>query len=139
MRERDIPAVLKIERTSFSTPWSEEAFHQEIRKPYALSKVAVLEDSIIGYICINIIFDDCHILNLAVHPDFRKRGIATALMKEILNESGEKRCRFFYLEVRASNTGAKTFYERLGFNIAGVRKNYYVSPDEDALLMVLRV
>lgn len=139
MRERDIPAILKIERTSFSTPWSEEAFHQEIRKPYALSKVAVLKDSIIGYICINIIFDDCHILNLAVHPDFRKRGIATALMKEILNELKEKGCRFFYLEVRASNTGAKAFYERFGFNIAGVRKNYYVSPDEDALLMALRV
>ena len=138
MRERDIPEILKIERTSFSTPWSGEAFYQEIRKPYALSDVAVSEDRIIGYICVNIVFDDCHILNLAIHPDFRRQGIATALMKEIMDKSRERGCRFFYLEVRASNIGAKTFYERFGFKIAGMRKNYYVSPVEDALLMALR-
>jgi len=124
---------------SFSFPWSEAAFYQEIHKYYALSKVAVLQDKIIGYICVNLIFDDGHILNLAVHPDFRRQGLATRLMEEILNASGEKGCRVFYLEVRGSNTEARTFYERLGFKIAGVRKNYYVSPVEDASLMVLRV
>jgi ribosomal-protein-alanine N-acetyltransferase len=124
---------------SFSSPWSETAFYQELRKYYALSKVAVLQDKIIGYICVNLIFDEGHILNLAVHPDFRRQGIATRLMEEILKASGGKNCGVFYLEVRGSNTEARMFYERLGFKIAGVRKNYYVSPVEDASLMVLRV
>jgi ribosomal-protein-alanine N-acetyltransferase len=139
MREQDIPEILKIERMSFSTPWSEAAFYQEIRKQYALSKVAVWHSGVVGYICANMIFDDCHVLNIAVHPDFRRRKIATELMENILNESKERGCRFFYLEVRASNTGAVTFYESFGFKIAGVRRRYYSSPEEDATLMVLRV
>jgi ribosomal-protein-alanine N-acetyltransferase len=139
LQEHDIPQILKVERMSFSSPWSEAAFYQELRKYYALSKVAVLQDKIIGYICVNLIFDEGHILNLAVHSDFRRQGIATRLMEEILKTSGGKSCSAFYLEVRGSNTEARTFYERLGFKIAGVRKNYYVSPVEDASLMVLRV
>jgi [ribosomal protein S18]-alanine N-acetyltransferase len=139
LRERDIPEILKIERMSFSSPWSELAFSQEICKPHAFSKVALLQEKIIGYLCVNLIFDEGHILNLAVHPDFRRQGIATKLLKEILNAAGGKGCEVFYLEVRGSNAEARMFYERLGFRIAGVRKNYYVSPVEDASLMVLRV
>jgi ribosomal-protein-alanine N-acetyltransferase len=139
MREHDIPEILEIERISFSTPWSEAAFYQELHKHYALSKVAVLQNKVTGYICVNIVFDDCHILNLAVHPDFRSRGIATALMKKILTESSEQDCRFFYLEVRVSHIGARTFYERFGFRAAKTRKEYYTSPVEDATIMVLRV
>lgn len=139
MREQDIPEILKIERMSFSTPWSEAAFYQEIRKQYALSKVAVWNSWVVGYMCVNMIFDDCHVLNIAVHPDFRRQKIATELMEDILNESKKRGCRFFYLEVRASNIGARTFYERFGFRVAGFRKKYYGSPEEDATLMVLRV
>jgi [ribosomal protein S18]-alanine N-acetyltransferase len=124
---------------SFSSPWSEAAFYQELQKYYAASKVVLLQDKIIGYICVNLIFEEGHILNLAVHPDFRRQGIATRLMEELLKSSEGKRCSVFFLEVRGSNTEARKFYERLGFKIAGVRKDYYVSPVEDASLMVLRV
>lgn len=124
---------------SFSSPWSEAAFYQELHKYYALSKVAILQDKIIGYLCVNLIFEEGHILNLAVHPDFRRQGIATRLMEELLKASKRENCSVFFLEVRGSNTEAKMFYERLGFKIAGVRKDYYVSPVEDASIMVLRV
>ncbi len=139
MREDDIPEILKIERASFSSPWSGAAFYQESIKHYALSKVAVSRDKIVGYVCVNIIFDDCHVLNLAVHPDFRRQRIATRLMEEILRESKERGCRFFYLEVRVSNAGARSFYERFGFEVSRIRKSYYSSPIEDAVIMVLRI
>jgi len=138
MRERDIPEILRIERLSFSSPWSAAAFAQEVRKQYALSRVAVSGERVVGYVCVNIIFDDCHILNLAVHPDFRRQAVGTVLMEEALNRSREKGCRFFYLEVRLTNSGARAFYERFGFKVAGMRKQYYSAPVEDAVLMVLR-
>jgi ribosomal-protein-alanine N-acetyltransferase len=138
MHERDIPEILQIERLSFSWPWSAAAFAQEVQKQYAFSRVAVSREKVVGYICVNIIFDDCHILNLAIHPDFRRQAVGTVLMEEALNKSREKGCRFFYLEVRLSNGGARVFYERFGFKVAGMRKQYYSAPIEDAVLMVLR-
>ncbi len=139
MQEHDIPEILKIERSSFTAPWSDAAFLHEVRKPYALSKIALLENIVTGYFCANQILDECHILNLAVHPDFRRQGIGSALMEEALNKLRGKGCEFFYLEVRVSNAGAKKFYERFGFKVVGARRKYYVSPVEDAALMMLRV
>jgi ribosomal-protein-alanine N-acetyltransferase len=133
----DVPRVLEIERMSFTSPWSEAAFLQEIHKHYALSQVAEFRHEVIGYMCANYLFDEGHILNLAVHHDFRRQGVATFLMKDALNILKEKGCRFCYLEVRVSNLAAKTFYERLGFRLVAFRKRYYVSPEEDAALMTL--
>lgn len=139
MQKQDIPQIMQIERFSFSTPWSEAAFFSEIHKLYSLSSAAVSGDTIVGYICVNHILNECHILNLAVHPDFRRRGIATELLVKVMNELRKGGCRFFYLEVRFSNMDARKFYERFGFRIVGIRKKYYVSPNEDAALMMLRI
>ena len=139
MQEDDIPAILEIEQISFSTPWSKESFLNEIYKKYAFSKVAVFEGNIIGYICTNYLLHESHILNLAVHPDFWRRGVATILMNESIRELKEKGCVFMYLEVRISNTGAQRFYERFGFKTETIRKKYYGNPDEDALLMMARL
>jgi len=139
MREDNIPAILEIEQVSFSTPWSKESFLNEIYKKYAFSKVAVFEENIVGYICTNYLLHESHILNLAVHPDFRRRGVATILMNEAIRELKEKGCVFIYLEVRISNTGAQIFYERFGFKVETIRKKYYGNPDEDALLMMARL
>lgn len=139
MRENDITSIVQIERASFSAPWSAEAFRQEIHKPYASSLIAIAQDRVIGYLCVNIILDECHILNLAVHADFRRQGIASALMRKILAESTEQGCGVFYLEVRSSNTAARKFYEHLGFRTAGVRRNYYNYPVEDAAVMALMI
>lgn len=135
----DIPEVLKIEHISFTTPWSETAFFKEIHNPYSITRAAVLEDNVIGYVCANYIIDEGHILNLAVHPDFRRCGIGTALMKKVLSELKERGCRLLYLEVRSSNFIARRFYESLGFRIIGTRKDYYTSPREDAVVMMLKL
>lgn len=133
----DVPRVLKIERMSFCTPWSEDAFLKEIYNPYSITKVAVLEGEVAGYICVNHLIDEGHILNLAVLPDLRRRGIATALVEKILEELRKKGCKSLYLEVRISNHDAIQFYECFGFRSVGFRKNYYTLPKEDAVLMVL--
>lgn len=139
MREDDIPAVSEIEQISFSTPWSKESFLNEIYNKYAFSKVAVFEVNVIGYICANYLHHESHILNLAVHPDFRRRGVATILMNEAKKEMKKKGCVFLYLKVGVSNTGAQKFYELFGFKVETIRKKYYDNPDEDALLMMGRL
>lgn len=139
MWEEDLQSVSRIERMSFSLPWSETSFFNEIHKPRALSKVAVLDDKVVGYMCAEHIADEGHILNLAVHQDYRKMGIATALVENILEELKINACRFLYLEVRDSNYIAKRLYQGFGFKIVGTRKNYYVAPIEDAVIMMLEI
>jgi ribosomal-protein-alanine N-acetyltransferase len=139
MQESDIPAIMEIERSSFTTPWSEISFLNEIYKKYGISKVAVFEGKLIGYICVNYVLHESHILNLAVDQDFRKRGVGTILMNEIVRELKKKECVFIFLEVRVSNNGAQAFYERFGFTAESRRKKYYAHPDEDALLMMGRI
>lgn len=132
----DIKNIIEIEKFSFTTPWSEVSFLNEIHNTNSISKVAVFENNVVGYICTRFIPNEAHILNLAVHHDFRRRGIATTLMNSVISELKEKVCRFLSLEVRVSNLIAIKFYERAGFKIVGFRRNYYVSPNEDAALMM---
>ncbi|HXX80970.1 MAG TPA: ribosomal protein S18-alanine N-acetyltransferase [Thermodesulfovibrionales bacterium] len=139
MTEEDIQSVLTIEKMSFSFPWTESSFFNEVRKPRSFAKVALLNDEIAGYLCAECVLDEAHILDLAVHPDYRRMGIATALVEQILEELKEKACRFLYLEVRASNYLAKRLYQGFGFRIVGTRKKYYVSPIEDAVIMMREV
>ncbi len=139
MQEDDIPAVSEIERISFSTPWSKQSFLNEIYKKNAFLKVAVFDENIIGYICANYQHHESHILNFAVHPDFRRLGVATILMNEARKELKKRGCVFMYLKVRISNTGAQKFYELFGFKFETVRKKYYDNPEEDALLMMGRL
>jgi len=139
MREEDIPSILEIERNSSNPPWSEEQFLNEIYNKYALSKVAVFDGEVIGYICANYLLHESHILTLAVDPDFRRRGVATKLMNEATRELKKRGCVFMYLKVRVSNAGAQKFYELFGFKAETVRKKYYGNPDENALLMMGRL
>jgi ribosomal-protein-alanine N-acetyltransferase len=139
MQESDIPAIMAIERASFSTPWSEISFLGEIYKKNGISRVALIEGKLIGYICVNYLLHEAHLLNLAVDQDFRRRGAGTILLNESLKELKQKGAVFVYLEVRISNTGARCFYERFGFTATSRRKKYYAHPDEDAVLMMGRI
>lgn len=134
----DLPEVVTIERASFTTPWSETSFFNEIKNPLSISRVARKGGSVIGYICAKRIMDEGHILTLAVSPEFRRLGIASALVEEIVKCLGQDDCRHIFLEVRASNKEAKRIYERFNFKLIGTRKNYYVSPVEDAVIMALK-
>jgi [ribosomal protein S18]-alanine N-acetyltransferase len=139
MQEDDISAIMEIERSSFTTPWLEISFLSEIYKKNGISKVALFEGKLIGYVCVNYVLHESHLLNLAVHQDFRKQGVGTILMNEILSELKKRGCVFVYLEVRVSNTAAQAFYERFGFRAESRRKKYYAHPNEDALLMLGRI
>lgn len=135
----DIPEIVSIERLSFSTPWSETSFRSEIYSRYSVTRVAELNGVIAGYICVRHVADECHLLDLAVHPDYRRRGIARALLDDVIQELRIEGCRFFYLEVRSSNYAARKLYEKFGFNMVGVRKGYYVNPSEDAVIMMMEL
>jgi ribosomal-protein-alanine N-acetyltransferase len=133
----DIPAIVRIERVSFSTPWSETSFYTEIYHRHALTWVVETDGSVTGYICIRRIVDECHLMNLAVHPLHRACGIAARLLEEMIAELTSAGDRSLYLEVRVSNRSARMLYERSGFRTVGIRKNYYAAPPEDAVIMML--
>jgi ribosomal-protein-alanine N-acetyltransferase len=139
MQEDDIPAILEIEKISFTAPWNKHDFLNEMYEKEVLSKVAVFEERIVGYICVNYRAHESHILNLAVHPDFRRQGVATIIMEEVSGELKKRGCVFTFLKVWVSDTGAQKFYELLGFKVEGTRKKYYDNPDEDALIMARRL
>jgi ribosomal-protein-alanine N-acetyltransferase len=134
-----LPEILRIELASFTMPWPEAQFYNEINKPRSLSKVAIIDNKIVGYICVEQIIDESHILNLAVHPEYRGLNIASTLINYMINYLRDNNCRFIFLEVRNSNEIAKKMYRKFEFKVLGTRKKYYISPVEDAVVMVLRL
>jgi len=140
MIEADIPAVLVIEGLSFSNPWSDATFRGEVQNKGISFPVVIVHEpdqKVVGYIIYWQIRDEVQITNLAVHPDFRGRGIGETVLAVILKEVGGKGATFVTLEVRSSNTPAVSLYRKLGFKILGTRKGYYGNPVEDAYVMGL--
>jgi ribosomal-protein-alanine N-acetyltransferase len=131
----DLPSVITIERRSFPTPWSLAMFVLELSKPSGICLAAEDETGLVGYlVCAR--FDDVwHLMNVAVHPDHRRRGVATELIERLFEEAGEG--ARFTLEVRVSNGPAIAMYQRFGFRSGGRRRSYYHDNGEDALIMWL--
>ncbi len=138
LKADDLPAVIEIERASFSTPWSETSFFNEMKNPRSFLKVAKKGEKVVGYACAGWIIDEGHVLDVAVHPHYRRLGIASTLVSSVIERLREEGCRFVFLEVRDSNEPAKKMYAKFGFELLGTRKNYYASPVEDAVIMVLK-
>ncbi len=130
----DLPNVIAIERQAFPTPWSLAMFVLEISKQTGLCLAAEREQRLVGYtICAR--YDiDWHIMNVAVDPGLRRRGIASALLGELYRRADDEQARFT-LEVRRSNEAAIALYTRDGFRVAGLRRRYYQDNGEDALIM----
>jgi ribosomal-protein-alanine N-acetyltransferase len=131
----DLPAVLAIERRSFQTPWSLAMFVLELSKPSGIRLAATHEDRLIGYLVCSRYADVWHLMNVAVAPEHRRRGIARRLLERLFEEAGPD--ARYTLEVRTSNHGAIAMYERFGFQTAGHRRRYYHDNGEDALIMWL--
>jgi ribosomal-protein-alanine N-acetyltransferase len=131
----DLPSVLAIERRSFQTPWSLAMFVLELSKPAGICLSVTNEDRIVGYLVCSRYGDVWHLMNIAVAPEHRRRGVATELMEELFERAGAG--SRFTLEVRASNRAAIAMYERFGFRPAGHRRRYYHDNGEDALVMWL--
>lgn len=130
--------IAALEQECFSTPWSEGMLEEELYNPQASFIVAQRADGeVLGYAGLYVVLDEGYIANVAVRPDCRQQGIASALLNVFLRFSAAKRLAFLTLEVRASNDPAIQLYMKHGFAQAGRRKNYYTNPDEDAILMTL--
>ena len=139
LRPEDVAEVLAIEKASFTTPWSEILFMNEIFKPRSLPKAAMIEEKLVGYICANYLLDEGHILNVTVNPDFRKQGVASRLVQYMIDLLNKEGCLTIFLEVRISNEAALKMYEKAGFRIISARKAYYTLPIEDAVIMSLQL
>jgi [ribosomal protein S18]-alanine N-acetyltransferase len=131
----DLPSVISIERRSFPTPWSLAMFVLELSKPSGICLAAEHERRLVGYLVCARYDDVWHLMNVAVHPEHRRRGIATDLIERLFDEAGEG--ARFTLEVRVSNVPAIEMYRRFGFRSAGRRRRYYHDNGEDALIMWL--
>jgi ribosomal-protein-alanine N-acetyltransferase len=141
MLQEDLDQVLTIEEASFTMPWSRNLFLSEFRNPkvslmlVARSPVSIRE--IVGYIVCWRVADELHILDLAILPSLRRKGIARQLVLAALREGVKNGVRRAFLEVRASNSAAFALYENLGFIRTQVREGYYDKPIEDAVVMTL--
>ena len=124
-----------IEHRSYDTPWSRSMFAGELAKPASLCVGAFEGEQLGGYLIVSRYVDAWHVMNIAVSPDFRRRGIATALLERLFELTDDGSRRGYTLEVRVSNDGAIRLYERLGFTARGIRRGYYTDNREDALIM----
>ena len=134
--ERDTEAIAALERLCFRTPWSGDSVRRELTENrLALYIAAELQGEVVAYAGIWLVAGEGHITNIAVHPDFRRRHIGEAVVRNLLLEAEKAGAQSQTLEVRASNEPAIKLYEKFGFRAAGVRKNYYEDNGEDALIM----
>ncbi|HEY4743531.1 MAG TPA: ribosomal protein S18-alanine N-acetyltransferase [Desulfuromonadaceae bacterium] len=134
MTESDLDAVQAIEQASFPVPWQRAHFLHELNAPHSFPFVAATVGTVVGYVCLQSLFEEAQILDIAVDPRQRGKGIARLLMAHACAAARDQGAEFMALEVRASNTPAITLYERLGFVCTGVRQGYYEGR-EDAVLM----
>lgn len=134
MTETDLDAVLAIETASYATPWNREHFRNELAARYSWPLTAVEEGIVVGYLCLMSLFEEAQILNVAVSPSHRGKGVARMLLEHAFRLALEQGAEIVALEVRASNSAAISLYRRLGFARVGIRAGYYDSV-EDAVLM----
>jgi len=138
MEKEDLPYVGAIERMSFTNPWPETSFLGEIENDSISFPFVVVyrpTEQVIGYIIYWKIGDEAQISNVSVHPEFRGRGVGESVIRQILELMVKQGVRYVVLEVRPSNQVARALYHKLGFEVIGVRKNYYKNPSENALVM----
>ena len=135
----DLQGIEEIERRAYPTPWSRSMFAGELAKPTSLCLGAFEVDGedgkLCGYLIVSRYVDAWHVMNVAVDPDHRSRGIATMLLERLFELTSDDVRRGYTLEVRVSNDVAIRVYERLGFETRGVRRGYYTDNREDALIM----
>ena len=137
MRVRHVGQIMAIESDAYPRPWSAQVFHDELREARAGHRhyvVARRGRSVIGYGGVMFVADEAHVTNIAVHPEHRRRGLASRMLVEMAGAAIRRGCLAWTLEVRASSTGAQELYRAFGFVPAGIRARYYEGT-EDAIVM----
>ena len=131
-----VPQVLDIERACYPAPWSESAFFNEMTSAASVTLVALAGEFVAGYLVGWIVADQVHVANIAVAAGHRRSGVGTGMMLRLLEEAVRRGCTSSSLEVRESNLAARLMYSRLGYHAVALRKSYYSSPAEDAVVMM---
>ncbi len=134
-KREDIRDIANIEKVCFSNPWSENSLAESISHPDSLFYIAKVDDITVGYMGLQIFSGEGYVTNVAVLPEYRRQGIAKALIAEAIKNDME----FITLEVRESNQAAISLYEAFGFIQVGKRPKFYRNPEEDALIMTLYI
>jgi len=145
MTEHDLLEVVEIEELSGISVWGWDAYHKELQSPQEVIMLVARPDQsienqasfIAGFIVSRMVAGELHINNVAVRPEFRRRGVAAQLLAAVLAEGRRNGARVAFLEVRAANVAAQLLYRSRGFQVTGRRRRYYNHPVEDALLMSL--
>ena len=135
MKETHVPQVAALEKECFSAPWSEKSMLSELENPLSLWLTALDGDTVAGYIGSQSVLGEADMMNLAVHPDYRRQGVGAALVTALVRALAGKGIHSLTLEVRAANAPALALYAREGFAQVGRRPNYYRDPREDALIL----
>ena len=135
MNASHVPQIAELEKVCFADPWSVTSIETELTSRLSLWFVAMEGDKVVGYVGSQTVIDESDVMNIAVHPDFRRQGIGEALLETLADALREKGSRGLTLEARVSNTPAVSLYEKAGFRQVGLRKNYYRNPKEDALIL----
>ena len=135
MNPAHVAQIAQIEKVCFSDPWSEKSVASALENELSLWLVAEEAGQVCGYVGSQTVLGETDMMNVAVHPDFRRRGIAEALVNALVEALKAKGSHCLTLEVRASNSPARALYEKLGFSRIGTRKNYYRNPKEDGLIL----
>ncbi|SDN50655.1 ribosomal protein S18-alanine N-acetyltransferase [Bacillus sp. OK048] len=140
MNEEDIDQILEVEHASFTTPWSREAFYNEIyNNKFAVYIVLEEDHKIIGYCGAWIVIDETHVTNIAILPSYRGKKLGEALLGKMMSVAKDMGARSMTLEVRVTNQVAQSLYRKFGFQNGGIRKNYYSDNQEDALVMWVNI
>lgn len=135
MKPEHVAQVAALEKLCFADPWSEMSIASELENIWSYWLVAVCGEQVVGYIGSQSSIDETDVMNVAVHPDWRRRGIGERLITALVEALKFRGSHALLLEVRASNSPAISLYEKLGFQQVGLRKNYYRNPKEDALIL----
>lgn len=135
MLQCHVPQIAELEKLCFNDPWSENSIASELDNRLSCWLVAIADDKVVGYVGSQTVLGETDMMNIAIHPDYRKQGIATELISALIEALNERGSHSLMLEVRASNEPAKSLYLKMGFDVVGVRKNYYRNPREDALIL----
>ena len=135
MNESHVESIAQLEKSCFSDPWSSNSIASELKNSLSLWVVAVEDEQLAGYVGSQSVLGWADMMNLAVAPEFRRRGVAERLIGELISRLQENEVTCLTLEVRASNSPAISLYEKIGFTCVGRRPNYYHNPKEDALIL----
>lgn len=135
MSKEDIKQVTDLEEKCFTSPWTKDAILKSLQKAENVYIVAEVDNKIVGYCGMWGVVGEGQINNVAISPTYRKKGIAYQMLLYAIEKAKEKNIKTFTLEVRKSNETAQKLYKKLGFSCAGIRKNFYQTPMEDAIIM----